>query len=54
MAYPQLTTKFAINFSVQVKIFENVVFSNVTQIPNNILEENSSSPKISRKLPKVS
>ena len=32
MAFPQLATKFAINFSVKTEIFENIVFGHVTNI----------------------
>ena len=32
MAFPQLATKFAINFSVQIEIFENILFVHVTNI----------------------
>ena len=32
MAFPQLATKFAVSFSVQIEIFENIVFVHVTNI----------------------
>ena len=32
MGFPQLAAKFAINFSIQIEIFENIAFSRVTNI----------------------